>query len=161
MNLLLGGLETAATVDKVNTWMLVATGATVALIISNIDQVISSSQNFVPKLLLMLLAISALFGFLAKILGVKSLSMQIAFQSILKTFESAGETDVELALKDYISAYPKLTQKIMTRSAEKGRGDPLYGFKKAANIAIRQSIYTMCQALTFIAFIVTAACGLH
>lgn len=161
IQLLLSMLEIVPEVDRVNTWMLAGAGATAALVVSNIESVVNATHNVIPGLLLSLLAISALFGCLAKFFGTKSSNARILMQSMLRALNENRETDVQVALDEYLSAFPAWLRILMLRGAKKGTEDPLFGFKKSANMAMKQSFYTVWQALFFVAFIAVAGVGIE
>ncbi len=160
INLLLSMLEIEPNIDKFNSWMLGGVGATAALVVTNIGSIKSATKVSAPSLFLALLAVSALFGFLAKVNGIKARNAKTLFQCILSSMEGNQETNVSASLESYLSAFPIWVRFFMERGARKGEIDPLFGFKKAVNFVLMQGVYTTLQGLMFIMFIVSASLSL-
>lgn len=153
-------VETSPQIDKMNIWLLVGAGATASVLVSNVESITQVTILHAVSWMLSLLSVSALFGFLAKINGMKSESAKTALQSILSAMEQHPDTDLEKALKNYLAAFPFWAKRKILKGTKKGRRDNLFAFKLALNFVLYQGIYTMLQGLFFVGFIVTAAFSL-
>jgi len=157
--LLLGSLEIVQYVEKANTWMLAGTGATIALFISSIDDVNKILSQTYISLILLSLCLSSLFGFASKIHSVRAHSVRVMFQSIFDTLDRHPDTDVTVALENYITSFPKWISWKIRRGANKGIKDPLYGFKVAQKIVIYQNLYATIQGMCLILAVFIATLG--
>jgi len=153
-------IETSPQIDKFNIWLLVGAGATASLLVSNVESITQATIFHAVSWMLSLLAISALFGFLAKLNGMKAESSRTVLPSIFSVLEQHPDTDLHAALKNYQSAFTFWARRALHKSAQKGSTDNLYAFKLALNFVIYQGSYTMFQGLFFIGFIVLAAFSL-
>lgn len=153
-------IETSPQIDKMNVWLLIGAGATASLLVSNVESIGQVTIFHAISWMLSLLSISALFGFLAKINGMKAESAKTVLQSIVSVMEQHPDTDLEKALNNYQAAFPFWVKRKILKSSERGRTDNLYAFKSALNFVIYQGIYTMLQGLFFVGFITMAAFSL-
>lgn len=153
-------IETSPQIDKFNIWLLVGVGATASLLVSNVESITQATVVHAVSWMLSLLSVSALFGFLAKINGMKAESSRTVLQSIFLVLEQHPDTDVDSALKSYQSAFPFWARRALHKGTEKGRTDHLYAFKLSLNFVVYQGLYTMLQGLFFVSFIVLAAFSL-
>lgn len=153
-------IETSPQIDKFNIWLLVGAGATASLLVSNVESISQATVFHAVSWMLSLLAISALFGFLAKINGMKAEGSRTVLQSIFSVLELHPGTDIDAALKTYQSAFPFWARRALQKGSEKGRTDNLYAFKLALKFVVYQGSYTMFQGLFFVGFIALAAFSL-
>lgn len=150
-------IDTSPQIDKFNIWLLIGAGATASLLVSNVESISQNTVTHAVSWMLSLLAVSALFGFLAKLNGMKAESSRTVLQSIFSVLEQHPDTDIDAALKNYQSAFPFWVRRALHKSSNRGRTDNLYAFKLALKFVIYQGWYTMLQGLFFIGFITLAA----
>jgi hypothetical protein len=160
IQLILGVIETSANMDKYNIWLLAGTGATASLIVSNVSNIVLATEPHTVTWMLSLLAISTLFGLLAKINGTKAESSKTMFQTIFSVLEQHKDTNLKVVIKTYQSVFPFWVRRAVRKGAENGAIDPLFGFKLALRFALYQSLYTMLQCLFLVGFITLVAFSL-
>lgn len=160
MQMMLCVIETSPQIDKFNIWLLVGAGATASLLVSNVESISQATVSNGVSWMLSLLAVSALFGFLAKINGMKAEGSRTVLQSIFSVLEQHPDTDMDAALKNYQSAFPFWARRALHKGSERGRTDNLHAFKLSLRFVTYQGLYTVFQGLFFIGFITLAAFSL-
>ena len=161
IQLIMGVLDTSPNIDKHNIWLLAGTGATASLVVSNIESIVSATEPQAVSWMLSLLAISALFGLLAKINSIKAESSKTVFQTVFSVMAQHEETNIDAAIETYQSAFPFWVRRSVRKGAENGAKDSLFGFKLALRFVLFQSFYTMLQGLFLVGFIVLAAFSIN
>lgn len=158
--LILSPVKVVPEIDKFNMWMLAGSGGTAALLVSNLVGITDALKEGITSWLFALLAVSGLFGFLAKLCCIRVQSATTVMDHVESALKSSKNVDVELALKEFLSVFPFWAKRAGKNASEKGRSDPLYGFRVIARFAIWQGLYTLLQGLTFIVFIMVASLGI-
>lgn len=172
--------ETTTTVDKFSMWLLAGTGATGALLITQIESVLPHLSQNGFKVCMGLLVISALCGFIAKF---KSLRCEIQStmqkrltelaapifekhekeeEEIVKHADKRGiqlETEIEFSkiITEYSRPFPWWVKWLIARKVEKTAGDRQAGFHIAVKAYTSQLRWTFFQAILFIVFMATGA----
>lgn len=170
-----GALVSSAIIDKSSTWLLAGTGATVALMIANLDKLVPILGATTFRDSIYILVISAFLGFLAK---YKSIHCQIILATeeeikervfpILEThseqkdkvdkmaqeheFDIATEIDIEEVIHEFNKAFPKIIRPFLLKEYIQSVQDHLSPSRKAANGLFWQGNYTILQFLTFLIF---------
>ena len=172
----LGALSGSAIIDKFSMWLLAGTGATAALMITNLDKIVPFLGVAGLKTSLSILIISALCGFIAK---YKALNCQI-LQEVRKEIEKRvkpvmekHETDEEKILKmaeehrleveteidvniissEYCKAFPEIIHKKLIKGFSEGLEDSLAPSRKAVRNLFWQGNLTILQFVMFILFV--------
>lgn len=158
--LILSTTKVVPDIDKFNMWMLAGSGATAALLVSNLGSITGALKIGATSWLFALLAISGLFGFLAKLCCVRVQSSMTVMGHVEAALESSKNVDIELALNNFLSVFPFWARLAGKKASKKAKDDPLFGVRIVARHAIFQGIYTLLQGLTFILFIVVASLGI-
>ncbi len=172
--------ETSPLVDKFSLWLLAGTGATGALLITQIKSVLPflTQQGF--KVCLVILVTSAVIGFVAKYSSLRC-EIQSNFQSkftelikpvldkheqdegtIQEYAEQQGielQTDINLAsiMEEFSRPFPFWVKWLISRKIEKTSGDRQAGFHIAVKAYMSQLRWTLLQAVLFLVFMLTAA----
>ena len=172
--------ETTTAVDKFSLWLLAGTGATGALLITQINSVVPhlSAQGF--KACMVLLVLSAIFGFFAKYKSLRC-EIQIQMQSKLtdltkpviakqeedkdKIKEYASQrgiqlqTDIELSniITEFSKPFPFWVKWLIARKVKETSGNRQAGFHVAVKAYVAQLQWTFFQACLFLAFMLTGA----
>lgn len=172
--------ETTTTIDKFSLWLLAGTGATGALLITQVNSVLPylTTQGF--KVCMALLVISAVFGFLAKYKSLRC-EIQIQIQSKLtelikpvlakheededKIQEYASQrgiqlqTDIELSniITEFSKPFPLWVKWLIARKVKQTSGGRQAGFHVAVKAYVAQLRWTFFQASLFLAFMLTGA----
>lgn len=168
--------QTSPIIDKFSMWLLAGTGATGALIISQIEKVIPHLTAVGIKWCLVLLIVSAIFGFFAK---YKSLRCQIQTEMdnyirelMVPIFakhnedesriqEFARQRGLELeteinfmnVIEEVSSPFPFWVKWIIQRNVAKNKGNRQASYHIAVKAYIKQISYAFWQAFFFLAFI--------
>ncbi len=167
--------NTSYILDKFSMWLFAGTGATGALLITQINSVLSSMSIAGFKVCMFMLVVSSIFAFVAKFF---SLNCQIVNEVIAAINEKIKllfeeheeneeeiekyakertmklETDINMnnVLKEYMRPFPKWIQRIIKQQAQKAEGDPLVAYHSMVQAYYKQSIFTFLQAVLFIGF---------
>lgn len=151
-------------VDKFSLYILAATGAIIALIISNLDKLLPILSRNGLFYSLSLLAISALFGLIAKEKSINIQSSKVVAEDTEKQITSLVEKyNISLdrirntILNEYIKAYPFFMRGVVKHKFKKALQDSVSSHRMLANIYYWQSIYTIFQTISFIGFIFIVA----
>lgn len=172
--------ETSPLVEKFSMWLLAGTGATSALLITQIKSILPylSEQGF--KLSLVVLVVSAIAGFVAKYYSLRC-DIQNKTQSklmellkpvldkheadedkILEYAEQKGielQTDIEFSkiMQEFSKPFPFWVKWLISRKAKSVEGERQAGYHVAINAYMSQLRWTFFQAILFIVFILNAA----
>ena len=172
--------ETTIVADKFSIWLIAGTGASGALLISQIKSILPhlSPQGF--KVCIGLLVISAVFGFIAKYKALRceiQLQMQTKLQDLLaavfekhaedeeKIHEYATQRGVELQteidfakiISEFSKPFPWWVKLLMDRQLRKSEGDRQAGHRIAFKAYMGQLRWTFYQACFFLAFMFAGA----
>jgi len=172
--------ETSPLVDKFSLWLLAGTGATGALLITQIKSVLPflTQQGF--KVCLVILVTSAFIGFVAKYFSLRceiQSNVQSKFtelvtpvlakheqdeDTIQEYAEQRGmelQTDIDLAsiMKEFSRPFPFWVKWLISRKIDKTSGDRQAGFHIAVKAYMSQLRWTLLQAVMFLVFMLTAA----
>jgi len=182
--LLLGVLSGSEIIDKFSTWLLVGSGATIALMISNIDKITPILKNNGFRLSVLVLTCSILFGFLEKALSIYVAIFIAAEKNIQdklsRLMEQHSKTEGEISkyaeearlkidagidfnivLNDYKATFPRILQGIVQKSYNRGVADRNNAPKRAVKVIIRQSFYGLFQFILLIIFIIIVVFSLN
>lgn len=172
--------HTSPVVDKFSMWLLTGTGASGALLISQIGAVLPHLTITGFKLCLVFLVFSAILGFLAK---YKSLQCQIQneveaklteliaailakheedetkIQGYAKQRGVALETDIDFSniITEFAKPFPFWVKWLIQRQARKTQGNRQAGYHIAIKAYFRQLRFTFWQAVSFLAFLCAGA----
>jgi hypothetical protein len=172
--------ETSPLVDKFSLWLLAGTGATGALLITQIKSVLPflTQQGF--KVCLVILVTSAVIGFIAKYFSLRceiQSNVQSKFTQLVKPVldkheqdedaiqeyaEQRGielQTEIDLAsiMKEFSRPFPFWVKWLISRKIDKTSGDRQAGFHIAVKAYMSQLRWTLLQAVLFLVFMLTAA----
>lgn len=172
--------ETTTAADKFSLWLLAGTGATGALLISQIKSILPflSSEGF--KVCMVLLVISASLGFVAKYKALRceiQLQMQTKLQELLnpifakheedeeKIKEYATHRDIEIEteinfsniITEFSKSFPWWVKLLMARQLKKTDGDRQAGHRIAFKAYMGQLRWSFFQACFYLAFMLSGA----
>ena len=173
--LFFGMTSTSPLADKFSMWLFAGTGATSALLITQISTIIESLSLKGFRMCMFMLIASALSAFIAKYYALRcqiqndlqtSLNSQLAeiFNSheesedrILEIAEKRGielETEIELqnVINEFKKPFPFWVQWLITRSAKKTEGNRQAGYQYSVKAYYKQLNYTFFQAAFFMGF---------
>jgi hypothetical protein len=167
--------ETTTAADNFSLWLLAGTGATGALLISQIESILPflTSEGF--KVCMVILVISAVFGFVAKYKALRceiQLLMQTKLQELMepifakheeaedKIQEYASQRGIEIEsemnfaniISEFSKPFPWWGKLLMARQLKKADGDRQAGHRVAFKAYIGQLRWTFFQACFFLAF---------
>ena len=168
-------VNTNPIIDKFSMWLFAGTGATGALLITQIDSVIYNMSLYGFKSCMFMLIVSSIFAFIAKFF---SLHCQIGNEAIPALLEKAEhiaknykenkknieerakeqgielETNISMdnIMKEYIRPFPIWTRWMINHSFRKAKDVPLLAYHSMIRAYNYQSIFTFLQALMFIGF---------
>lgn len=171
--------HTSPIVDKFSLWLLAGTGATGALLVSQIQTILPHLSEGGFKICLTILVLSAIFGFIAK---YKNLRCQIQDEidnklkeltsdvlakheedeaKIQNFAEQRGielETEIEFSriVEIFSEPFPLWVKWLVNRQAKKNSGNRQAGYHIAIKAYISQIRYTFFQSIAFLAFLCAA-----
>ncbi len=170
-------LKTTSSIDTLNNWMLVATGAIASFLIANISNVL----EFLGRDSIVhggyVLCISCVFGLFGKIMGMRCKMAQELSVAVKTTFlehvaahekeesEIQGgakvwgitlDTGVRLdrILSEYLALFPKPVRWLANRHFEKEKKNPQIAYIGQIKSLQVQSVVVLIQATLFIYFFV-------
>lgn len=172
--------ESSPLVEKFSMWLLAGTGATSALLITQIESVLPylSAQGF--KSCLVVLVLSAIAGFVAKYFSLRC-EIQNKVQSklakllvpVLKKHEEDEnriqeyaeqreitlQTDMEFLniMNEFAKPFPFWVRWLIARKVQRLAGNRQAGFHMAVQAYISQIRWTFFQVVLFLVFILAAA----
>ncbi len=171
--------ETSSLIGKFSTQLLAGTGATGALFITQVNSILPflSSQGF--KVCLVILVISAIFGFIAKyhslnceIQNNMQSKLRMLIKPVLEKHEKDEadiqeyaiqegielETDINLfkIMTEFVKPFPFWVKWLVVRRAVKTPVDRQAGFHVAVKSYVSQTHWTFLQTCAFIAFMLSA-----
>lgn len=172
--------ETSPLLDKFSMWLLAGTGATGALLITQIKSVLPflSQQGF--KYCLVILVVSSMVGFVAKYFSLRC-EIQSNVQSKLielvkpvlekhdkdedtiqeyakqRGIELQTEIDLASIMTEFSRPFPFWVKWLIARKIQKTSSDRQAGFHIAVKAYMSQLRWTLLQASLFLAFLATAA----
>jgi len=172
--------ETTSVIDKFSTWLLAGSGATGALLITQIDSVIPNLTEIGFRLCLVIIALSAIFGFIAKYYSLRCeiqnktqvkmlelitpiLEKHYQDEVTIKDFATKEglqldtQVDFHLIIVEFSRPFPKLIQWLIKRKLDKVGMDRQAGFHIAAKVYMLQILWTFLQASMFLIFLLTGA----
>lgn len=172
--------ETSPLVEKFSMWLLAGTGATAALLITQIKSVLPYLSEPGFKMCLICLVISAVFGFVAKYYALrceiqnsvqsklmvlvtpvleKHESDEDKIQSLAKKrgIELQTEIDITNIMNEFSRPFPTWVRWLIARNVKKTEGDRQAGFHVAIRAYMSQIRWTFFQVILFLAFILVAA----
>jgi len=172
--------ETSPLVEKFSMWLLAGSGATAALLITQIKSILPylSEQGF--KVCLVVLVVSAISGFIAKYYSLRceiQNKVQSKLMELVKPVLDKHEQDEDkiqehaeqrgIALKtdmnfsnimdEFSRPFPFWVKWLIARKVEKTSGDRQVGFHIAVKAYMSQIRWSFFQAILFLVFILTAA----
>ena len=173
-------VETSPLVDKFSMWLLAGTGATGALLITQIGSILPylSQQGF--KACLVILVGSAVVGFVAKYYSLRC-EIQNKIQSKLtelikpvlekhecdedtiqeyaeqRGVELQTEIDFSIIMTEFSKPFPFWVKWLIARKIQKISGDRQAGFHMEVKAYMSQVRWTFLQACLFLSFMLTAA----
>ncbi len=167
--------NTSYIIDKFSMWLFAGTGATGALLITQINSVLSSMSIAGFKACMFMLVVSSIFAFVAKFFSLncqmenemtaminektkpifeKHEENEEKIEKYAKERAMKLETDINMnnVLKEYMRPFPKWMQWIIKHQAQKTEGDMLAAYHSMVQAYYKQSIFTVLQAVMFIGF---------
>jgi len=172
--------ETTTIVDKFSLWLLAGTGATGALFMTQVKSILPflSLKGF--RVSIILLVISAIFGFIAKYFSLKceiQNNTQTKMNELLKPIldkysqeeskikESAklrglqlqSELDLASIMTEFARPFPWWVKWLISRKISKVEGDRQAGFHIAIKAYISQIRCVFLQASIFLCFLISGA----
>lgn len=171
--------ETSPLVGKFSMWLLAGTGATAALLITQIKSIIPYISLQGLQLCLIMLVISSIAGFIAKFYSLRCEIQNEIQKKLIELINSVLEKHAEdereileyanergLILKtninlsniiiEYSRPFPFWIKWLIARKTQKTAGDRQAGFHIVAKAYTAQLSWTFLQAVMFIVFIFTA-----
>lgn len=163
-------------IDKVSSWLLGGTTATVVLLVTNAERVLQVLDARDLQLALGILCVSGGFGAIAKVYAVfTSLRVGIHTQimneglPLLDDLEKDSEPlrkvaaehgypydtnpETAVAIERFIKALPTWWHWFIRRQKKKSDADPFLEYRKITRGVFFQGIWTSLQVLTYIAFV--------
>jgi hypothetical protein len=167
--------NTSPVVDKFSMWLFAGTGATGALLITQINSVLPSMSITGFRACMFMLIGSSIFAFIAKYFALRcqiqneitamfTERADVIFAGHEKNEERIEEiarergieieTDINFSnvIKEYVRPFPKWVQWLVNRSTQKNEGDRQAGHHLAVKAYYKQLRFTFLQALMFIGF---------
>ncbi|WP_345974135.1 hypothetical protein [Sulfurimonas sp. HSL3-7] len=172
--------ETSPLVDKFSIWLLAGTGATGALLITQIKSILPYLSVHGYKACLIILVISAVTGFIAKYYSLRC-NIQNNVQAKLselskpvfdkhkedkdKILEYANQRGIEIqteinfenVINEISKPFPFWVKWLIARKINKSSGERQAGFHIAIKAYTSQLRWTLIQSVLFLLFISTAA----
>jgi hypothetical protein len=172
--------ETSPVLEKFSMWLLAGTGATAALLITQIESILPYLSEKGFKTCLIVIVLSAIAGFVAKYYAlrceiqnrIQSKLMELVKPALEKheedeeTIQEHAEqrgielqTDIDFSviMNEFSRPFPFWVKWLIARNVEKSAGDRQVGFHIAVKAYMSQIRWTFLQAVLFVAFILTAA----
>ena len=166
-------LNSSLILEKFSTWLLAGIGATCALIIANINSMSKIIDISTIKYSLMLLVISGLFGFLSKYYSIQIqivLEVDEILRNLLpkilethieeekKVHNTAQEQNVTIntipdiigSMRKVADSAPWFKRKKTLKDFEKGKEDPLFGYRRAMRNLYFQTSVTILEFICFL-----------
>ncbi|MBG0624954.1 hypothetical protein I4P27_10985 [Enterobacter roggenkampii] len=171
--------------DKFSSWLLVGSGATAALIIVNVDKIVPYVSQYGLRWGILLLTISALFGFCAKYFEIAASASQKvgqdsttlmtekmkAYEDALERFDNLAEKSgfkrsekpqFENFLDDFIKLFPYgFMRRKIARMIYKDKERLARGNSRAVWYVVHQSFSVFLQSLFYLLFLVTMSLSVH
>ena len=167
--------ETTSAIDKFSMWLLAGTGASGALLISQIDSVLPFLTTAGFKTCLGLLVVSAIFGFASKYKALRcemQLHMQQRLQCLLdpvfhkhgndeKTIQEYAsqrgvtlETEIRFSnvIAEFAKPFPWWAKRLISWHVKKNEGDVQASHRMAFKAYMGQIRWAFCQAVSFLSF---------
>jgi len=172
--------ETTTAVDKFSLWLLAGTGASGALLITQIKSVLPHLSPNGFRVCLGLLALSAVFGFIAKYKAIRC-EIQVQVISRLKALvepvfakhggdeekiqEFASQRGIELqteitfanVISEFSKPFPGWLKWVMARRFKKIGMDRQAGYHIAIKAYLGQLRFTFLQGCLFLGFLIAGA----
>lgn len=172
--------ETTSAIDKFSMWLLAGTGASGALLISQVSSILPYLTSPGFKTCLGFLVLSALFGFASKYKALRceiQLHLQQRLEALLEpVFQKHGNDEktiqeyasqrgvtlqTEICLSNVIAEFSKplpwWAKLLMSRQIRKTEGDRQAGHRMAFKAYMGQVRWAFYQASSFIAFMAAGA----
>ncbi len=167
----------SAPIDTFATWLLVGTGAVGSFYVTNSDKLLPVLKQTGFQRAGLLLAVSCIFGLLAKIWGLKiqiiidinKSTERMMLESLLK--HEQIETDIQTHAKlhgvrinssvrfgkiitEFLLPFPWYIRRLSTRAFREGKRNPHSSHHTIIKSITTQSHFALLQSLLFIAFII-------
>lgn len=172
--------ETSPLVEKFSVWLLAGTGATAALLITQIESILPYLSEPGFKACLIVMVLSAIAGFVAKYYslrceiqnGIQSKLTELVkpvldkheadeekIQEYAKQRGIALQTELDFSsiMNEFSRPFPFWVKWLIARKVAKENGDRQVGFHIAVKAYMSQIRWTFFQVVLFLAFILTAA----
>lgn len=172
--------ETSPIVEKFSVWLLAGTGATAALLITQIKSILPNLSVEGYKACLVMLVVSAISGFVAKYYSLRceiQFKMQSKFLELVKpVFEKHEEDEVKIAnyatqkglvlstdidfiniMNEFSRPFPFWVRWLIAQKVKKTSGDRQAGYHAGVKAYASQIRWSFFQAILFLVFILSAA----
>lgn len=172
--------ETSPLVDKFSLWLLAGTGATGALLITQINSILPFLTQSGFKTCLIILVISAIVGFIAKYFSlhcqIQSNIQSKLVQLVEPIFDKHGaneeiiheyaeqqgielqtEININTILIEFAKPFPAWVRWLISRKTKNKLNDRQASFHIAVKAYMSQLYWTLLQAVLFLMFILVAA----
>lgn len=173
-------ISTSPVIDRSASWLLAGLGATLALIVANLDGTSAFIGRGPVCIVLWLLLIAALFGFAQKYMAIlvkiqlhvdkkTKNGLQPIFEEFDRKTEEIGalakkhnqevntEIDLQSSLNEIRKIVPWYQRRDFDKQLEKSMKDPLHGKKRAARMYNRQVLYALAEVITSVGALVIIA----
>ena len=171
--------ETSPLLDKFSIWLLAGTGATAALMITQIESILPFLTEKGFKACLVVLVFSSISGFFAKYFALRC-EIQTKVQSKLselvgpildkhsddkrkisdfakkRGIEIQADLDFSNIINEFSRPFPRWIRWLIVRKTEKTSGDRQAGSHVAIKAYMSQTRWTFFQAVLFISFVLSA-----
>jgi len=172
--------ETTNVVDKFSLWLLAGSGATGALLITQIKSILPYLSQNGFKVCLVIIVISAVAGFIAKYYSLRceiQNKMQLKLEELVKPILEEHEKDedsiqehadqrgvqlqtkidIAIIIKEFSRPFPAWVKWFIARQIQKSSGDRQAGYHITIRAYMSQLIWTFIQGGLFLLFMLTAA----
>jgi hypothetical protein len=168
--------KTSPLTDKFSVWLFAGTGATGALLISQIQQILPSLSLIGYRVCMFMLVASAIFAFIAKYWALRCqiqtnfmLSLKKSMEELLSEFdrnedeiieeaeqrgiELKTEMEIENVMNEFIQPFPFWIRWSINRYRNKEKNSRQDGYHAAIKAYLWQIHFTFLQSLSFISFL--------
>ncbi len=144
--------------EKFSLWMLSASSAIAALIISNIKDITSILNTEDIRLLLLMLGFSSVFGLCSLIQGLRA-SNYFRLSEAIITLTKSTDLDInsDFVSKELKNSFPCWFRILITKSENKTIEDPLFPDRKGVKYITYQAAHAFLQCLSLIMFVFLTA----
>ncbi len=173
-------VETTGIIDRFSLWLLAGTGATSALLITQVNSVLPHLSQSGFRVCVVILAMSGACGFIAKYNAIRcemhnSINVQLRAlltpvldhhereeEKIKKLAEEDGtvlETEINLTrvMNGFLEPFPRWIKLLISLKQRKSSNPRQQGYHLAIKYYLSQTNWTVLQAMLFLAFLLAGA----